>query len=196
METPRKISEDKDNSDSIESSENLRRIGKIVGFHGVRGHFKVQPASGDPDWLDDLEDVCLTRPAKPGEEEWRVIESARLQKSTVILKLAGIESRNEAELFGGRVLFARESDLPEPEDGEFWLDELIGLAVVDIEGGETLGVVKDLVVSGATDYVEIGREGTEQTVTVPYTPAFFPEVRLEEKQVVVQHVRELLDELS
>lgn len=73
--------------------------------------------------------------------------------------------------------------LPAPDDDEFYLADLIGLAAVAPDG-TPLGRVKDVQNFGAGDLLEIAPEAGV-TWYLPFTEATVPEVRMGDGQIVV-----------
>lgn len=135
-------------------------MGRIADAYGVRGWVKVAPDGGAKDSL-------------PTCGEWWIggkayfVEKAKTHGATVVAKLAGVQTREEAlALKGQGVAVAREA-LPEPENGHFYLADLIGLEVVN-EQGQALGVVKRLFSNGAHDVVEVKGQKTR---LLPWVPA-------------------------
>ena len=127
-------------------------VGRIVTAHGVRGEVKVEPLSDFPErfargsrlWLDGIE---------------RAVQSGRWQRSQVILKLSGVDSRNEAEALRGKELTVPDiAELPAGEE-VYYLHDIVGLRV-ETPGGETLGEVYDVLSTGSNDvYVVRGDRG-------------------------------------
>jgi len=140
------------------------RIGKIVGCHGIRGDLKVRPAS-DPDWVDDLEQVNLQLGNSQALQTYR-IKNAWQHGQLVLVHLEGVDTRNAAELLINATLFAKREDLPAPQEGQFWVDQLLGLNVIDVQTGRKRGIVKDLLSSSGQDYLEIQLEDSDQTAIV------------------------------
>lgn len=81
--------------------------------------------------------------AATGESESRTVtlEDAWSHNGKLILKLAGVESIDEAEALRGAHLCLREDEREPLPEGEYYYDELKGFAVVDAHTGETLGAV-------------------------------------------------------
>src|SRR5690606_32866787 len=77
------------------------------------------------------------------------------------------------------------NELPAPAEGEYWADDLIGLTVVDVQTGRKRGVIKDLLVSGGSDFLEVQLEDSTETVVIPFIEQFFPTVDLENGTVTV-----------
>ena len=78
----------------------------------------------------------------------------------------------------------RPGALPEPEEDEFYLADLIGLAAFDCDGARlgTVGAVHDY---GAGASLEIEREGA-QPLLVPFTRACVPQVDIAGGRVVIE----------
>lgn len=167
------------------------RIGKIVGCHGVRGDVKVRTASDSESWSKAIREVLLKDP-KTGDERLLKIQSARLQGPMVVLHFEGTEDRNQAELLVGAVLYTNLTSLPKPQEDEYWVDDLIGLTVVDAQTGRTRGTIKDLLSSGGSDFLEIQLEDSDQTVVIPFIDQFFPKVDIEQRTVSVDLLSDFL----
>lgn len=173
-------------------SEQLIRIGKIVGCHGIKGDLKIRPASEHPDWAKPGLKITLKH-HKTGEHQRFTLKAARMQGPLVILSFEDIPNRNAVEPLVGSTLFADIADLPEPEEGEFWADDLIGLQVLDAQNGHKRGTVKDLLSASDSDFLEIQLEDTEQTVVIPFIERFFPEVDLEKGTISIDLLNDFLD---
>ncbi len=172
-------------------NDKLVRIGKIVGCHGVRGDLKIRPASEDASWAEPGLNITLKH-GKTGEHQHFVVQSARHQGPLVILHFKELVDRTAAEPYIGSTLFANQDDLPAPDEGEFWADDLIGLTVVDAQNGRKRGVVNDLLSSTGTDFLEIQIEDSEQTVVIPFIEKFFPTVDLEAGTISIDLLSDFL----
>lgn len=173
-------------------NEKLVRIGKIVGCHGVRGDLKIRPASDNPAWAKPRQKLTLKH-VKTGVHQSFTIKTAREQGPLIIIGFEGIPDRNAVEPLVGSTLFADITELPLPATGEFWVDDLIGLSVVDAENGRKRGVIKDLLSSTGSDFLEIQIEETEQTVVIPFIDRFFPKVDLEKGTVTIDLLSDFLE---
>lgn len=167
------------------------RIGKIVGCHGVRGDVKVRPASDDAEWAETVRQLLLKNP-KTGEEKSVTIQTIRHQGPLVIIRLEGLDNRTAVEPLVGATLYADVSALPKPDEDEFWVDDLIGLTVIDVETGRVRGKVKDLLSSAGSDFLEIQLGDSEQTVVIPFINKFFPEVSLSNGTVSIDLLSDFL----
>jgi len=153
-------------------------MGRVAGSYGVRGWIKVAPGGGVAASLADAKEWWV------GEQSYQVTE-ARIHSSTVVAKLDGIETREQAlELKGAQVSMAREA-LPDPGAGHYYLVDLVGLEVLN-EQGEGLGTVKQWLTNGAQDVMEVAGPGVKGgTRLIPWVSVVVKEVDLVAKRIVV-----------
>ena len=126
-------------------------VGIVLAPHGIRGELKVQPLTDFPERFEAGSRLWLNG------HEW-VVQRGRWTGRSVILKLRGLETRNEAEAL-------RDAELTVPqaaeldEEGVYYLHDIIGLPVFDADGA-SLGKLEEVVTTGATDvYVVRGERG-------------------------------------
>ncbi len=160
-------------------------IGAIAGVRGLKGEVRIKSFTADPD------DIAAYGPVstEDGERTYRINVTARV-KGLIIARLDGIDDRDAAETLKGTRLYVPKSVLPEPDDGDFYHADLIGLKA-ETEDGDTLGTVKAVHNFGAGDIIEIAAapgggpgEGKEDLM-VPFTAELVPEVDLNEGRIVV-----------
>ncbi|HEX7249132.1 MAG TPA: ribosome maturation factor RimM [Burkholderiales bacterium] len=150
-------------------------MGRVAGSYGVRGWVKVAPQKGVAETLAAATDWWL------GEQARRV-EQARVHSATVVAKLAGIETREQAlALKGSKVAVAR-SALPDAQDGRYYLADLVGLEVVN-EQGLKLGTVRQWFTNGPQDVMELAGDRVR---LVPWVPAVVKKVDLEARRIEVE----------
>jgi len=116
--------------------EQFLEVGRIINTHGVRGEVKIEPWCDSPEWFCGLERVFLD-----GEE--REILSARVHGRFVLALLEGVADVDAAVLLKNRILCMDREDV-ELEEGEYFLQDLIGMKAVDDDTGAELGTVKDV----------------------------------------------------
>ena len=150
-------------------------MGRVAGSYGVRGWVKVAPQKGVAEALVAAKQWWL------GEELHRVDE-AKVHSATVVAKLAGIETREQAlALKGSRIAVARAA-LPDADDGRYYLADLVGLEVVN-EQGLKLGVVRQWFTNGPQDVMELAGDRVR---LVPWVPTVVKKVDLEAKRIEVE----------
>ena len=150
-------------------------MGRVAGSYGVRGWVKVAPDSGAEEALAGAKEWWI------GADAFQVTE-AKVHSATVVGKLAGIESREQALALKGLSVALRREALPDPGEGRYYLADLVGLEVVN-EQGEQLGVVKRTYSSGAQDVIEVAGDRTR---LIPWVAAVVKEVNLSKKQIHVE----------
>ena len=168
--------------------EDMLRVGVISSTHGVRGEVKVFPTTDDPARFEDLETVFLDT----GREKLKLeISGVKFFKNMVILKFKGYDNINDIEKYRGKDLWiTRDQAVPLGEDENFVAD-LIGLSVVT-DQGETLGVMKDVMFTGANDVYVVERENGKELL-LPAIKDCILDVDLDEGVMTVHVLDGLLD---
>ena len=129
--------------------------GKIVSTHGIQGEVNVQP------WCDSAEYLCdfKTLYLQNGEKSLAVL-SARVHKNMALIKFAGISDLDTAVTLRGKVLYIDRDDAK--DDGKYFIQDIIGLSVIDADSGHTLGILKDVFSTGANDVYALEDESGKQ----------------------------------
>lgn len=168
--------------------EDLLRVGVITTTHGVRGEVKVFPTTEDPKRFKKLKTVILDDGRQQMELE---IASVKFFKNLVILKFKEFDNINDVERFKKATLWVtRENAIP-LEEGEYYIADLIDLAVVSDEG-EELGVLSDVLETGANDVYVVSKKGV-QDLLLPNIPECILDVNLEEGVMMVHVMKGLRD---
>ena len=161
-------------------------LGAVIAAHGIKGEVKVKTFTEAPENLDAY--GALTT------DDGRRLEVASLRPTKgdeAVARFKGIADRNAAESLKGQALYVPRDALPEPEPGEFYLADLIGLKAED-EGGAALGTVKAVHNFGAGDVIEIVRANGASEY-VPFTDNAVPTVDVAGGRVVIVPPRETGD---
>jgi 16S rRNA processing protein RimM len=157
--------------------ERLILMGVIGKPHGVRGLVRVNCFAEDP---ASLEAYPLTdRNGKRFALAWLHDNVARLSEVTPQGNRP-ITDRNLAETLTNTELFAPRSALPETDEEEFYLADLIGLQARS-ETGEALGTIAAVHDYGGGSSLEI----MPGALLVPFTRAAVPVVDLKAGHVVI-----------
>ncbi|MGH3107980.1 MAG: ribosome maturation factor RimM [Rubrobacter sp.] len=152
-------------------------IGVVVAPHGVRGTLRVR-ALGPGRHLREG-----TEPVVAGMR--RRISAARQTPKGFLLDLEGVESRADAKPLGGEQLLLDREELDAPEEGEFYVADLVGLAAVN-DAGEVVGTVADTFETAAHEILVVREVKEEQDLYLPFTLEHVPQVDLESGQIVVR----------
>jgi 16S rRNA processing protein RimM len=153
-------------------------VGRFNGAWGVRGWVKVWSDTRPP------EAIFAYQPWLVGEHGNSLeIEQSQQSGPRLVVKLIGVDTPEQAEALGRQTIRVARAALPEPEPGEYYWHDLIGLAVVNLEG-HRYGQVEKLLETGAHDVLEIRGEGA--SVLIPFvTGEFVREVNLDAGRITV-----------
>ncbi|MFP4475473.1 MAG: ribosome maturation factor RimM [Desulfatibacillaceae bacterium] len=134
-------------------------MGKVVGVHGIRGAVKVVSHAGNSDLLAPGSEVYLVH---RGETGTYVIDRVSPHKKILRIFFQGVGDRDEAEALVGGAIMVERARLPEPEPGEYYWIDLIGLSVSTAQG-VPLGRLTSIIPTGANDvYVVRDEEGDKE----------------------------------
>ena len=163
-------------------------IGYVSAAHGVKGEVRIVPLTDFPERFDHMDVLCLYL---NGELTRRLnVSRVRRHESRGELIIeSDVSDRNEAErLVGASVLIEPEDRVPLPENS-FWVDDLIGLSVVDKEG-KVLGVVKNLLSTGGQEIYEI-RDENGKLHYIPAVENFIKEIDPASGRIIVELIEGL-----
>ena len=135
-------------------------LGYINGVFGVRGWLKVFSDTKPRENIVQYKIWMIGKAGQsPGEQNWRevkLLEGKRHGKN-VIVRLDGVETREQAADLVGKQIVVSKSQLPELPKGEYYWSDLIGLEVVNTTG-VALGVVQRIMETGANDVLVVERQ--------------------------------------
>ena len=156
-------------------------LGVIGRAHGVRGLVRVTSHTADPAALTEYGPLSGAN-GQTFALRW-VGEGIAEVSRTTGGSVEKITDRAAAERLTNTKLFIERDRLPPPDDDEYYLADLIGLAAVDTAGGAlgTVAIVHDF---GAGASLEIVRDGAAALI-VPFTLACVPEVAIAAGRVTI-----------
>jgi len=154
-------------------------VARVAGAFGVRGEVRLTAFTGDPLALRDYGDL-LRADGSPG----LTLVAARAVKGGIIACTPQITTPEQADALRGLELFVPRAALPEPDEDEFYLADLIGLSAVDPEGA-AVGQIKSVQNFGAGDLLEIAPAEGGATWWLPFTREAAPEVDIARGTVTV-----------
>ena len=159
-------------------------VGRVAGSFGVRGEVRISAYTEQPDALLRFKKL-LNKDGAPA----LTLLSGRVAKDGVIARTAEITVKEAADALRGLELYVPRQALPEPDEDEFYLTDLIGLSSVTPEG-ETLGKVKGVHNFGAGDILEI-EPGTGPSFYLPFTRDTVPELSIGEGRLIAVRPNEV-----
>jgi 16S rRNA processing protein RimM len=155
------------------TADRLIPLAAVAGAHGVRGEVRLKLFTAS------VEGLSRHRQFEAAGRTLTLVW-ARPEKAGAIARFAEIEDRTAAELLRGTLLQVSRATLPPLGPGEYYHVDIIGRPVVD-ESGRPVGLVRAIENYGASDLLDIERQGGS-TVMVPFVE---PIVREDGDQLVV-----------
>lgn len=162
-------------------------IGKIVNIHGLHGDVKVMPWCDHPDILCEFDSLYIDK-----EKREIFVNDARVFKNTVIMRFEGCNSPDDAEKLRNKVLYIHRDDL-ELEEGVYFIQDLIGLDVIDADNSTVYGKIKDVAQTGANDVYEVFDESLKKTYWIPAIPDVVIETDIDGGVMKIRPLEGLLD---
>lgn len=145
------------------------QTGKIVSTHGVRGELKLLPWADGPEFLLQFHTLYL-------DGQPYTVEQSRVQKTCVLVKLAGVDTVEQAQTLRDKVVSIDRADAKLPA-GAVFIADLLGLPVYD--GEQLIGKLAEVYPTPANDvYVVKGEDGAEHLI--PSVPDFILERNVDE----------------
>jgi len=159
--------------------------GQIVSTHGIRGEVRVNPWCDTPDFLAKLKTLYFDE----GRTALKV--NSRPHKNIVIMKIEGVDTVEAAAALRGRILYLDRDDVKLPEGAHF-IQDLIGLKVVDADTGEEYGTLTDVSPTGANDVYHIKTPKGE--VLIPAVPQVVKETDIDGGVMRILPIKGMFDD--
>lgn len=166
--------------------EQYLEIGKVVSTHGLRGELRVDPWCDSPQFLCQFKTLYL----KKGETKLSV--SSRPHKTIAIVKAKGIDTIEEAEKLRGRVLYINRSDA-RLAPGEYFIQDLMGLDVIDIDTSKSYGKITDVLKTGANDVYQVTDEKKKEYL-IPVIDDVVKEIDINGSKVLIKPLKGIFDD--
>lgn len=161
--------------------------GKIVTTQAVNGEVRVQPWCDSPDFLLEFDTFY-----KNHGDAALVVEKSRVQKNMFIVKFQGVDTVEAAAAMRGTVLYISRDDVA-LADGEYFVQDLIGCEVIDIDTAESYGKIVDVQATGANDVYHI-EDATGRLRLVPVIPQVVLERDVEAGKIKIRPLEGLFDD--
>lgn len=162
-------------------------VGEIVTTHGIRGDMRLYP------WCDpgDVEHAKKVYFDENGAEEFSV-KYIKPHKNVYLVKLKGIDTPEDARKFIGKTLYMNRNDIP-MKKGEYFIQDIIGLRVVDSGNGTVYGEVYDVAATGANDIYCV-RGADKKETWIPAIPQVIDRVDIDSGVLYIIPMKGLFDD--
>lgn len=161
-------------------ADNYFVIGKIVNTQGIKGEMRVIPSTDDIERFELLDRVYVQRRNTAEEYE---IQGVRYHKQFVLLKLKGIDDMTGAERLKGCEIKIPEDMALACDEDEYYIRDLYDMEV-ETDEGESLGVISDIIFTGANDVYVV--KGQEKEILIPAIKQCILKVDVEGKKMTVK----------
>ena len=149
--------------------------GRIINTHGIRGEVKVEPWTNGPEFLSGFKRFFI-------DDKPLAVRSARVHKGFVILSLEGIVDIDAAIPLKNKIICIDRDDA-HLSDGEYFLQDIIGLPVFDEDTGAQLGTLTEVLdLPSSPVYVVKG----DREILIPAVPEFIRKVDVDGGAVTVR----------
>ena len=169
-------------------------VGHLNKAHGTKGEIFVWPLTDHPEG-SFAPGVILyvgdeTGNAPDSTRTSLVVQSARPFRRGYLLRLDGVESRDEAEALQGSYVLRPTEELEGVEEGEFFYHQLLGMKVVTVDGSD-VGEVVEVFELRPADLLEV--KGASKTHFIPFLSSIVREIDTEASTLVIDPPAGLLD---
>ncbi len=147
--------------------------------YGVKGWVHVTSYTSPP------ENIALYKPwtiSSNAGQRLTLDPAVKAHKSGFIAHVA--DDRTAATSFGRVEVYVAKTHLPDAEEDEVYWQDLLGCDV-QLENGEPLGRVVDLMETGAHDVMVISDESRQTRCLIPFADQYVTTVDIERKQLTV-----------
>ena len=162
-------------------------IGKIVAVQGLKGEVRVEAWCDSKEFLCEFDTLYFDKGAKEVE-----IQRAHPHKNIVLMKIKGVDTVEQAQLLRNKILYMDRNDV-ELEEGSFFVQDLIGLEVVDGDSGESYGKICDVTETGANDVYHI-KDSDGKIRLIPAIPDVVLNTDIEAGKMTIHVLEGLFDE--
>lgn len=162
-------------------------VGKIVGTHGIKGDVKVQPWCDSPEFLCKFKNLYFDN----GEEKVKVLAS-RVNKNIVIINFQGIDSIEKADLMRGNILYIDRQEA-QIDDDTYFIQDIIGMEVVDIANNKIYGLVTDVIKTGANDVYQITNSNNIEYL-IPVIDEVVKKIDLENSKIFISPIKGIFED--
>lgn len=164
--------------------EDLLVAGKIINTHSLKGEVRIYPYCDSAKFLCQLKHIFINNNRID-------IRAAREHKGQALVKLDGIDDIESAKLLIGSLVYIDKNEI-ELEAGRYFIDDIIGLTVIDFNTSQNYGNVINVIATGANDVFEV-KPPEGKTLLIPKIDDVVKEIDIENGIIRITPIKGLLD---
>lgn len=160
-------------------------IGRIVGVQGLKGEVRVELWCDSPEFFCGFDLLYFDKGKIPVN-----IERSRPHKNIAVAKIEGVNTPEEAGQLRGKVLYMDRNDA-QLQEGCYFVQDLIGLEVIDADDGRVYGKLTEVSPTGANDVYTV-KDG-EKEYLIPAIPDVIEKTDIENGRMLIKKMDGLFD---
>lgn len=161
-------------------------VGKLRRPHGISGEMLMLIWTDFPERLQTGKQVFLGESYQPYH-----ITNLRGHGQGALISFDGFSNRDEVDHLRNQVVYVRTSDIPPLPDDGIYLHQLMGLQVISDEDENPLGVVAEIIETGANHVFIVRRDG-KPDILIPDIAPVVLNVNLEKGEILVHLIPGLI----
>ena len=169
------------------SSQEKIAIGFVSRVRGIKGEMVIYPLTDDLKRFSKVSKVFIFL---SGKYQIFNIKSSRRFKDRVLVKLAGIDTPEDAKKLVNCYLEIEKKEVPPLPKGRYYIFDVVGLKVKTVKS-EDFGEIKEVIRYPANDVYVISHKGKEYDL--PATKEIIKEIDLKKRVMVIQPLPGLWD---
>ncbi len=167
--------------------KNYLELGQIVSTHGIKGEVRINPWCDSPAFAKKFKTVYFDN---LGNQPIKV-EACRPHGNVILMKLEGINSVETALTHKNRVIYIKRDDAHLSKETWF-IEELIGCDVFDVDTGAFYGKITEVSVTGANDVWHI-TDNSNNEYLIPAIKDVVIDVDVNDNIVKIRPLRGIFD---
>ncbi|EOQ96449.1 16S rRNA processing protein RimM [Leptospira wolbachii serovar Codice str. CDC] len=161
------------------------KVGVIGSSHGIKGFIKLFTEGDTLQYVKPPLSCTVEDPR--GNQTIIHIEEIKQNGNHFLLKLKGYDTPETVVKYRGFSLLWKREDLPKPEEGEIYTEDLVGLLAISKESKTPLEyIVTQVIDNPAHPILELKpKSGEGETVLIPFLNRFVGDWNLESKTLEI-----------
>ena len=164
---------------AADTSQRRIVVGRFGAPHGVRGEVRLQSFTGDPLAIAGYGPLT----AADGRA-FTLAHVRHVKDNMLVARVAGIATREAAQALTNLELSVERAVLPPPDEDEFYVADLVGLAAFEADG-TPLGTVIAVPNYGGGDLIEVRPAQGGESLLFPFTKLVVPTIDFAGRRVTI-----------
>ncbi len=150
-------------------------VAKGIKAHGIKGDIKINCYTDTPATITHLKEVIIKG------KTYKVEKVREISASFALLKLDGVDTMNDAEMFRDSKIFSNRDKMPKLQEGVYYIDDLLGAKIMI--DGEEIGILTEILQHGSADVYVINTSKGE--IMFPFIDGVVEKVDLNERIIYI-----------